>query len=463
LNSIDLFFLGATGGALLLLPRRWAFTPLMVGTCLMTLGHVLILGPFDFSVLRILIAVGLFRTGVRLERPHGGIRAVDVLLAAWVCWMVLSSAFHDQPATDLTTKLGLAYDALGAYALLRIFCHSTEDVKRIARFTAVLLLPVAAAMAYEHVADRNLFSALGGVPELPMVRDGKIRAYGPFLHPILAGTVGALSMIMMGSIWSQYRKTALVGIFAGLLMVLCSNSSGPLMSVMAGIFGFICWRYRAHLRVLRWGAVAGYVLLDLVMKDPAYFILSRIDLTGSSTGWHRAELIRSAFAHLGEWWLGGTDHTRHWMPTGVSWNADHTDITNHYLKMGVMGGLPLMVLLIATNWAAFRGVSRALQRQSDDDFVKWTLGVTLFCHATTFVAVSYFDQSVIFYYLTLACVTSVAVAEPAHIRQAHAPPLRINSATERRAWQEGRFSRRRPPAAQPLRRPQGWTMRARPR
>jgi len=31
----------------------------------------------------------------------------------------------------------------------------------------------------------------------------------------------------------------------------------------------------------------------------------KIDLTGSSTGWHRAELIDSALRHFNEWWLVG--------------------------------------------------------------------------------------------------------------------------------------------------------------
>ena len=82
------------------------------------------------------------------------------------------------------------------------------------------------------------------------------------------------------------------------------------------------------------------ILLDLVMKAPAYYIIARADIIGGSTGWHRAALIDSAIRHLNEWWLIGTDYTRNWMVTGVSWSADNTDITNHYLYLGVLGGLP---------------------------------------------------------------------------------------------------------------------------
>jgi hypothetical protein len=402
----------------------------MMGTCLMTLGQTVAVGPFHFSVLRLLIAVGAARVLLRSEHLPGGWRAVDGLFLAWAGWMCMSSAFHKEPLNDLTSKLGLAYDGCGLFFLFRVFCQGADDVRRIARFTVLLLIPVAVSMLYEHAAFRNLFAVLGGVPEVPTVRDGKIRACGPFLTPILAGTVGAITIVMMASIWKDYRWTAILGGAVGLTMVVASNSSGPLMSVMLGLFAVWCWRFRESMRVLRWGAVLGYIVLDVVMKDPAYFIMARIDLTGSSAGWHRAELIRSAFAHLGEWWLAGTDFTRHWMPTGVSWSPEHTDITNHYLHMGVIGGLPLMLLFMAILTTAFFFVGQGMRRSRDEAFLFWTLGSVLFCHAVTFLSVRYFDQSVLFLYLTLACVTSLAPVQTA----VHAPlPREVSRAALRRS------------------------------
>jgi hypothetical protein len=409
----DLLFLGVMGGALLALPRKWAVAPILIGTCLMTVGHVVLIGPFSFTALRLLIALGLARIVVRRETVARGPTTLDLLVMSWALWMCVSSAFHEQPTADLITKLGVAYDACGVYILLRALCREPEDVRRIAALTGLVLLPVACAMLFERISDRNIFAALGGVPETAMIRDGKLRAYGPFLHPILAGTVGAHAVCSMGSIWRNRRRVAWLGAISGAAMVLASNSSGPIMSTLTGLFALLCWRIRKQLRLLIWGAVVAYVALDIVMNEPAYFILSRIDLTGSSTGWHRAELIRSAFAHFGEWWFAGTDHTRHWMPTGVSWSGAHTDITNHYLKMGVMGGFGLTLLLVAMIVAAFRDISRLLARQTDDVFVTWTLGATLFCHATTFVAVSYFDQSIVFFYMTLACIASIGAGAAA--------------------------------------------------
>jgi O-antigen ligase len=110
------------------------------------------------------------------------------------------------------------------------------------------------------------------------------------------------------------------------------------------------------------------------------------------------------------------------MPSGVTWNANHTDITNHYLQMGVMGGLPLMFLFIGLLATAFVYVGRRVKLvrriRMKDRFVIWALGSALFAHATTFISVSYFDQSAMFIYLTLAAIGSVCHAPlPAKVRK----------------------------------------------
>jgi hypothetical protein len=99
------------------------------------------------------------------------------------------------------------------------------------------------------------------------------------------------------------------------------------------------------------------------------------------------------------------------MPTGVSWSAEHTDITNYYLKMGVWGGLPLMLLFIVILAKGFSFVGQTLRKSADlpreSQFMVWALGASLFAHAATFISVSYFDQSFVFIYLTLAAISSV--------------------------------------------------------
>ena len=395
--------------ALLLLPRRWAPLSLLVGVCYMTLGQGIELGPFHFMVIRILVAVGIVRVIVRGERLAGNMNALDWLMVTWAVWALISSFFHEDTPSVLVNRLGLVYNACGIYFLLRIFCQSLDDAVTLCRVTAFLLVPLSIMILFEKVTSDNLFSALGGVSEVSEIRDGKVRAQGPFAHSILAGTVGAVCLPLMAGIWRQYLKTAVAGIAACLAIIFASASSGPILSALWAIGAMYMWQWRHQMRLVRWLAVLGYIGLGLIMKAPAYYLIARIDLTGSSTSWHRAALIESALTHISEWWFAGTDVTRHWMPYGVDWSVAQSDITNHYLMMGVAGGLPLMLLFMGVLVRGYSFVGRMLQMSElspQSRFMIWAFGASLFVHSITFISVSYFDQSFVFIYLSLAIIGS---------------------------------------------------------
>lgn len=411
MDALAILFLIANAFALLVVPARWAPMPLLLVACYTTPNLGFNVGPFSFTAVRALIMAGFVRVMVRCERPSAGGSGLDWILAAWAIVALLSGFFREEQKEALIFRLGLVYNVLGIYFLIRCFCKTIDDLSRLIKLTALVLVPVALEMVNEIVSGRNLFGALGGGQEWVVVRDSRVRARGPFAHPIFAGTVGAICLPLMVGLWRRHRRYAVLGVTACLLMVITSNSSGPLMSAMFSVFGLVLWHWRHLTRRLRVAAVIGYVLLDIVMKAPAYYLIARIDLTGGSTGWHRARLIESSLEHLDEWWLVGTDYTRHWMPTGVSWSPNHTDITNYYLKMGVMGGLPLMLLLITAYGVGFSYIGRCLRLHgetgSNDKFLVWCLGVGLFSHAASSISVSYFDQSYLFLYLTLGIIASL--------------------------------------------------------
>ena len=425
MNLIAALFVAVTGLALLTIPRRWAFVPLLAAACYMTLGQAIEIGPLTFSVVRIMIVVGLMRVILRGERLVGTLNALDYCIISWSLVACATSVFHEDASGELITRLGTSYDACGIYFLLRVWCSSLDDVVRLCRAVAIVLTPVAAAMLFEHLASHNLFSVFGGVPAAPMVRAGRVRAFGPFTHPILAGTVGAVAFPLVFGIRRQHPRTAYLGGAVCLSIVVASGSSGPILSTAAGMGALWAWRFRQHAQLFRRAVVAAYIALEVVMKDPAYYIIARMDVIGGSTGWHRAALIEASIRHLNEWWLGGTDYTRHWLPTGVSWSPNHTDITSHYLHFAVIGGLPLMLMFIAILVKGFSAVGTRLKDElhtpADIRPVIWGLGAALFAQTVTCVSVSYFDQSVMFLYLTLAAIGSASKATA----QATVPTLAV--------------------------------------
>jgi hypothetical protein len=413
-NVAAILFVLTAAVALLALPRKWAPLPLLIGACYMTYGQAVDVGPFHFTVIRMLIFVGAMRVIVRQEGPAGGFTRMDWLLVVWAAWAVCCSGFHNEPGETLINHLGLAYNNLGIFFLIRCFCQSEDDAVTIVQCAAIILVPVALEMTFEQVGHRNLFAFLGGVDESPAMRVGRLRSQGPFGHAILAGTVGAVCAPLLIGIWRKHCRIAKVGLGACLLMIVTSASSGPVVSLLVSAFALILWRWRHLTRQMRVVAVVGYIVLNVIMNAPAYYLLARIDLAGGSSSWYRAALIESAIKHLGEWWFAGTDYTAHWMPTGVPWSDDHTDITNYYLGLGVKGGLPLMLMFIIIMWVGFRNIGTTLRAQAEAhspveaQFFVWSIGASLMAHAATAVSIAYFDQSVVFIYLTLAMTTSLA-------------------------------------------------------
>lgn len=408
------------------LPIRWAALPLLVGATYIPPEVNIEVGSLHFTVIRILVTVGVLRVLTKGERPAAGMNILDRLMILWGVCAIITSCFHKDFGSTLVARLGLIYDGLGVYFLLRSFIRDLDDVLMVCKFATLLLVPVAIEMLAESRTGTNNAMILfgGSLPECE-VRNGKIRAQGPFLHSILAGTVGATCLPLAIALWKEHRRLAVIGVLTTTAMVVCSRSSGPLMTMLVSLVGLAAWKYRDRMRLVRWGALLGIIGLSLVMNAPVYYLLARIDLTGSSTSYFRAALIEASIRHFDEWWFAGTDYTRHWMASGVGWSSDQTDITNYYIKMGVWGGLSLMLAFMATLVAGFVSVGKTLQARKNESlekqFLVWTLGAILFAHSVTFLSISYFDQTVIYLYLVLAAIGSIRVVQVSQREEGQIP------------------------------------------
>ena len=416
MNPLALLFFLVAAVALWVAPRKYAPVPLLAGSCYMTLGQGIELGAISLPILRMLMAVGLMRILVKGERIEGGITKIDKIVIAMAAWLSFASFFHNGLDSSGPVYIsGLLFNLLLIYFLTRVWTRSPEELEELVKIIAILLVPVAISMVIEKMTAKNSFSVFGGIRETVLIREGKLRAQGPFKHPILAGTVGATCIPLFVGILSKYRMIALIGIASGLAMTFASASSGPVMSLAASIFGLACWKLRHRMRLVVGCAFAAYLMLMLVMNRPPYYLIAEIDISGGSTGWHRAFLIEQTFKYLHEWWLFGTDFTRHWMPfQGIANSENHTDVTNYYIAFGIMGGLPAMLLMIYALVVSFRWVV-ALQDEMDESepnhgFMIWAFGAGMFSHAATSISVSYFDQSMLFFWLNLAVISSVYAA-----------------------------------------------------
>jgi len=242
---------------------------------------------------------------------------------------------------------------------------------------------------------------------LPEIREGSVRAQGPFHHAILSGTFGATLLPLFLWLWHSERSRSLgiVGVLAATVITVCAGSSTPVSAYLAGLLAICLWPLRKNMRVLRWGIVVGILALNFAMHAPVWWLLAHVDLAGGSAGHHRAELIDNFVNHFGDWWLIGTKDFG-------SWGFLMKDISNQYVAEGEVGGLVSFVCIIAVITVCFKkiGSARKLVQGAYKEWYFWLLGSTLLAHTAAFLGIGYFDQTKYAWYALLAMIIAATCA-----------------------------------------------------
>jgi hypothetical protein len=345
---------------------------------------------------------------------------LDRLVALFAVVAILSSLGHKGDSyvpSPFIERVGLVLNVVGSYLYGRAYLSGSDLATRFAVCLAVIVIPFSALMAIEQTTGKNAYHAMGARSEFAGVRNDRFRAKGPFGHAILAGTAAAAAMPFMVLLRRRgYKGLGTVGLGASVLGTLASASSGPIAALAAACGLLVFWRWRHLLGHVKICAGLILIVLNFTMSRPIWYLIARIDFVGGSTGWHRSVLIDTAMKRLDEWWLAGTDYTRHWMHSGVTWNPNHTDITNYYLQMGVWGGLPLMLSFIAILVFALLGIERALPvlRAAGDEreFDAWCVWTSILTHSVSFISISYFDQSFGCFFLLIGAAVAIQNWDP---------------------------------------------------
>ena len=395
------------------LPRKYVVIPWLLIIFLVPFGQVMVLGGIHFTVYRIAVLFGLVRLFItrlpaRAGRLAGGFSAIDIafMLCALFSFISFSAQWLEMPA--VVKGIGNVLDSLGGYFVLRFLIRDTRDVQRVIKVFAFIAIILAVCMTNEHLARQNVFGYLGGTPLSVPVRDGNARAMGSFEVYITAGVFGATLLPLFVYLWpdTKARLVALLGIAGATVMTVTSNSSTPLLAYAAAIVGLCFWPFRKKMRAFRWGLVLILVTLHVSMKAPVWALIARIDLTGSSSGFHRYMLVDQCIRHFSDWWLIG-------IKSYDNWGFDTWDLSNQYVGYAVTGGLATLVSFIFVISRGFGRLGTARRRVQGDrkrEWQLWCLCAALFSHAVAYFGIAYFDQVQVAWYALLAIV-GVAVSE----------------------------------------------------
>lgn len=390
------------------LPRKHVIIPLLLAIFLIPKGQVVVIGGAHFTAAKILFLTGMIRwfiTRGSLTVP-GGWNPIDRAFALWAFCYPLVFSLQWMQSQAVIKSIGDSVDNLCGYFVLRFLIKDAEDVRRVIRVFAGLSAVMALCMLNEQFTGQNIFGLLGGVRRIPDIRDGSIRASGVFQHSILAGCFGGTLLPLFVSLWTDQksRLMAFVGIISATLIVGASKGSTPALAYVAGIFALTLWPCRRQMRFLRWGLALTLLGLHLVMNGPVWSLIEKVDMTGSSSSYHRYMLMDNCIRHFSTWWLLGCKEYD-------TWGFDMWDLSNQYVAYAVTGGVVTLVCFIAIIVRSFAAIGIARRRIAGDrkrEWLYWCLGAALFAHVAAYLGIGYFDQMQFAWFALLAIISMTA-------------------------------------------------------
>jgi hypothetical protein len=398
--------------------RNKALVAFLSAAIMIPMDQVLVLGALHFPVIRILVMFGLARIfWAKLtsgdEIFSGGVNGIDKAVLVFGIFTAIDGVLLWKDPAAAVFQAGNLISVFGIYFLLRFLIREDEDVQLTYRTFARILAVIAVFMAYERVTATNLiYGMLGGARAAyfgtAFVRDNQIRAVGPFGHPILAGTFGAILLpLFVGLLWKdrKNRNIAILGIVASTVAAVAANSSTSLLGFAAGLFALCLWPARQAMRPIRWAIVIVLTTLHLAMNGPVWALIQRIDVTGSSSSYHRYELVNQCIRHFSEWFLVGTK-------VYADWGFDMWDLSNQYVAIAETAGLIPFLAFLAMIVFGFKYAGKARKAAEGDkpqELFLWAIGAAMFANVVAYFGTSYWDQTMVAWYALLATIP-VAVA-----------------------------------------------------
>jgi len=284
-----------------------------------------------------------------------------MLLAA--SWTAISFSLHYGLGRGMVSAIGVIVDFGGAYALGRMAIDGVNGLRRFFVLISPGLALAGAELMVESISGRlwvrPLFQAIfgpvsifeagqvsGAVQLSEQVRLGLVRAYGPFSHPILAGSVlvSLLPLWMIGGFRSWPRWLGLFAAFAGLFSLSSAAFLG--LAVGLGLCG-LNWGKRFFAGVT-WPTLSAVILLGLIALESltgrgVTGFLAQVSLDPATAYWRFLIWDYGWLSVLQNPWIGiGYEQ---WVRPDFMLSSS---IDAHWLALAVRNGLPLPFLIIMT-------------------------------------------------------------------------------------------------------------------
>jgi hypothetical protein len=387
----------------ILVPRKYILLPYIIGACFVPTDQRIIIMGLDFTVLRILVAAGVARIFVRNENVMIHWNKFDYLVFMWVICGAFVYSIQWMTGRAIINRCGVLFDVIGLYWLFRKTVRSWDDVKTAINFYAICIIALAPFVAMEWMSGDNPFGALGRVTTL--IRDEEYRCQAAFPHSIMLGLFCAILMPLFVG-FARMGKTRILYVLATaalLFIIAATRSSTPILTFAAVIFLLCMYGFRKFAYAAGWAFLVTIVGLHILMNKPVWHLFARINVLGSSTGWHRFNIIDQAIKHFSQWAILGCKDTNSW-----GWGLG--DVTNQFVLEGVRGGFVTLFLFILMLSVGLKNILNIClhERQRAKRFMLWSIFVMMLAHCISFLGSSYFGQITMLYYMSLS-ITGLAI------------------------------------------------------
>lgn len=406
IHTSGLIMLVLAGVLILSLNREKAFLVFIIAALMIPLTQKLVFINLNFTALRILIVVAWIRMFFRMELYPMRLNIIDKVFVFWVISNAVTFVLLWQTWGAFVNRLGTIMDSAGLYFIFRFFISDIDEIDSGIRSLAILSIVLAVIMVVEQAVGTTMYAYMSSTPDVQFMREGRLRAQGPFAHSILAGTFGATLIPLLVSQWLKpgFNKVLVVtAMGACVVIALASVSSGPVLAAVLGIAAIFMWPLRMHMRFIRWSIVLFLVLAHIMMNAPVWALIDRVGFFAGSSSYHRFYLVDSFIKRFDEWWLLGTKSTDHW--GWMMWDA-----INQFVAEGIRGGLISLVLFIALLTLCFRSIGMKVQETEGNRIAQlryWAIGCALFTHMVSFLGITYFDQMMVSWFFLLAMVSAL--------------------------------------------------------
>lgn len=274
------------------------------------------------------------------------------VILGWV-WIIIASLLTGADSGHISQMIGRGLDTVIMYFVARYSIQNELNIRGLYKWIVLTVLTMFILSVYESITTFSPYRILIQYREWTWItkddefRLGLMRAKASTSVHIYFGMAMVAITGLLWSIRDYVNKNKLynVVVVCSFISILTSLSSGPWLAAFMFIGFHFFYNRSKHIKKILYLLIVAGVFLEIASNRHFYNLIDYIALD-SSTAWYRTRLLEVAFANLNEFWMLGVGNNwpHHW--AAQLDGRRHIDIVNHFLLLGLYGGIFAIVMYI---------------------------------------------------------------------------------------------------------------------